>query len=215
MGTPHKLRILIVDDHPLFSEALACIVQNLVPGAEVLSASNLMVAQQLQTAHGEPHWVFLDLGLPDSAAQSSLQHVSGTFGSAMVVVCSAHDDPLRVEQALSLGAVGFISKAERPAVILERIRDLLDGQSAATQTPRTRSTRDCAAQLPLSGRQHEVMQAMSRGLSNKDIARELGLSPETVKVHLREIFLRLGARTRTEAVAIYSGNEPIRNPAVG
>lgn len=206
------MRILIVDDHPLFSDALACIVQNLVPGAQVLLASNLKSAQHQQAEHGEPDWVFLDLNLPDSAAQSSLQHVSGTFGGAKVMVCSAHDDPLRVEQALSLGAVGFISKAERPAVILEKIRDLLAGQVAARPSHR-HSGHSLPPQLPLSGRQHEVMQAMSRGLSNKDIAREMGLSPETVKVHLREIFARLGARTRTEAVAIYTGNEPIRGPA--
>ena len=204
-------RILIVDDHPLFAAAVADILKNLVPDGRVVVAGTLAEAHAWVATHGAPDWVLLDLGLPDSTTHRSLQQLrDGGFGAARIIVCSAHDDELRVHQALQQGAAAFISKAERPAQILQRLDELLSRDDAI---PAPRRAANPRIALPLSQRQCDIMEAVASGKTNKEVARELDMSPGTVKVHMREIFIRLGARSRTEAMAIYTGAQPMRTIA--
>lgn len=192
-------KIMLIDDHPLFSSAVADIVGNLAPEAQVSTVDTFNAAQDALANGDIPDIVFLDLSLPDSPASLSLARAVRAFTPAQVVILSAHDDEARVRQARALGVVGFISKALRPAEMTRAIAAVL--QDAPVDSFRPTSTPMPPAGL--SSRQAEVMELLVAGQTNKEIARRLGMAPGTVKVHVRDIFQRLGASTRTEAVALY------------
>lgn len=194
-------QVLVVDDHPLFASAVVDILTGLNETAQIHTVSSFTAARDYVRDQGVPKLVLLDLNLPDSPASQSLKNYAEVFAGAQVVVFSGMDDDVRVRQALAGGAIGFISKAQRPAEIMSSLTRLLAGQPVAPHVP---SAQASAQELPLSPRQAEVMEAITSGLSNKEIARELGMSPGTVKVHVREIFSRLGARNRVEAIALYN-----------
>ncbi|MCK5771071.1 response regulator transcription factor [Algiphilus sp.] len=192
--------ILVVDDHPLFAAAVSDIVTQLAPETGVEIADSVAAARALVTRLGAPRLALLDLNLPDSPASRSLEALGAMADGAPVVVISAHDDPLRVRQAMAAGAVGFISKSQRPQRIMRDLAGVLAGAAVAPPVPEPAAA---TRELPLSPRQREVLDGVAAGRSNKEIAAALGVSPGTVKVHLREIFARLGARNRMEAVALY------------
>lgn len=199
---PHAMTaptILLVDDHPLFASAVADIVASLYPQHRVVVCDSFGTACAQVQREGPPQIVFLDLTLPDSPASHSLRRAREAFAPAPVVILSAHDDPARVRQALASGAAGFISKSLRPAEMTAAIAAALGGQPQAS----TGGLAGGPAPAGLSPRQAEVMELMAAGQTNKEIARSLGMAPGTVKVHVRDIFSRLGATTRTEAVALY------------
>ena len=100
--------ILVVDDHPLFAAAVTDIVTQLAPETGVEIADSVAAARALVTRLGAPRLALLDLNLPDSPASRSLEALGAMADGAPVVVISAHDDPLRVRQAMAAGAVGFI-----------------------------------------------------------------------------------------------------------
>lgn len=195
-----RKQILVVDDHPLFAAAVSDILRELDPDAGVHTVASLAAARVFLSDRGMPALVFLDLNLPDSPASQSLREYSTLFEGAQVVVFSGMDDDLRVRQALAGGAIGFISKALRPAEIMRALTKLLAGESMSPLTPQGNNA---TGDSKLSPRQREVMDAIAAGLSNKEIARDLGMAAGTVKVHVREIFSRLGAHNRVEAIALY------------
>jgi len=200
-GEGQYARVLIVDDHPLFAEALGDMLRSLSPGIEIEFAGRLEEARARLKVAPQPSMLFFDLGLPDSPAARSLAICQELAGGIPYVVMSAHDEPLRIRQALQDGAVAFLSKSLQPADIMSALAALLSGRKPALAL----NTEALALQneMPLSPRQCAVMDCLAAGMANKEIAARLGVTPGTVKVHLREIFARLGAHNRTEAVALY------------
>lgn len=195
-------RLLIVDDHPLFVTALRQVLAEISPESEVTVAGSLSAARRTVETQTRPHMVLLDLNLPDSPGSQTLRQLPEIFGSIPVVIISSLDDPQRRQQALVAGARAFISKSEKPEKIMAALSDLLTGRTPALQVTAP-ITND------LSTRQQEVMELVAAGKSNKEIARDLGMALGTVKVHLREIFERLGARNRTEAVTLYGSGSSL------
>lgn len=191
--------VLLVDDHPLFSAAVADIIVTLAPTSQVRVVDSFASAEGSLKVHGAPDLVFLDLSLPDSPASLSMSRAVGVFSPAKVVILSAYDDDARIRQAYAQGAHGFISKSLRPPEIAKAIAAVLNDRVLTDQTAAVESFSPGG----LSVRQVEVMEQIIAGQTNKEIARSLGMSPGTVKVHIRNIFQRLGASTRTEAVALY------------
>ncbi len=191
--------ILLVDDHPLFVEALRQVLAELRPRVRIQTAGTLAAARRILDLPPAPSLVLLDLNLPDSPGSQTLRRLPEFFAGIPVVVLSSLDDPQRVRQALAAGARGFISKSERPEKIMAALSALFDNGLCDTDPPAPRPPRS-----ELSSRQVEVLELIAAGKSNKEIARDLGMALGTVKVHVRDIFERLGARNRTEAVALYS-----------
>lgn len=188
--------ILIVDDHPLFVTALRQVVSALAPQSDMLMAGSLSAAARLVQSRVPIRLVLLDLNLPDSPGSHTLRRLSEIFSELPVVVLSSLDDAQRRQQAIAAGAVAFISKSEKPEKILSALDGLLKGRppESAPSVP---------ADSFLSARQMEVMEHLAAGKSNKEVARDLGMALGTVKVHVREIFEKLGAKNRTEAVSLY------------
>ncbi|MFM2446655.1 MAG: hypothetical protein RI936_1102, partial [Pseudomonadota bacterium] len=117
-----------------------------------------------------------------------------------LVVLSADENPSVVRELVSLGVAGYIPKSHRTEVILQAVRLVLAGGTYAPLRLMEGGTPPCERNGTLTPRQKAVLECLARGLPNKLIARELGLTEGTVKVHLMAIFRALDVRNRTEAV---------------
>ncbi len=206
-------RILIVDDHPLFADAMVQVLARLAPERDVLVVATMAAARESLATEPRPGLVLLDLNLPDSPGSQSLAQLRETFGQVPVAVVSAMDDALRRRQALAAGARAFISKSARPEEMMRDLSGLLGQAPVAPHGPQAATTFEST--LPLSTRQLEVLELIGEGKSNKEVARALGVSPGTVKVHLRDIFERLGVHNRTEAAALYAAGQSREPEAYG
>jgi len=193
------MKILLVDDHALFRAGLRMLLTTYHREAVMLEAATMMEALELCAANADLQLCLLDLSLKAEAGLQMLSRLATAAPLAAIVVVSATEDPVTICACLDAGAMSFIPKSAPPAVLAEALRQVLNG---AVYLPAQVLTG--AANLPdrpmLSARQHQVLRAVSRGLSNKVIAGELGLSESTVKEYLGAVFQALGVRNRTEAV---------------
>ncbi len=200
---PDRLRLLVVDDHPLFVEGLSLTLQGLPRKVAITTAVTAEAA--IRTLAVDPAFdlILLDLSLPDGRGLSLLRHVQLKRLFIPVVIVSASDQPDDVRDALKAGASGFIGKGEGRQGILNAIDQVLAGEvylppffSDCPSLPETRTNL-----MPiLTARQQEVLQLLAQGLPNKRICSELGLTEHTVKTHLKALFAALDAHNRTECV---------------
>jgi len=193
------MKILLVDDHALFRAGLRMLLTTYHRDAVMFEAATITEALEVCAANADLQLCLLDLSLKTEDGLKSLARVAEAAPLAAIVVVSSTEDPVTICACLDAGAMSFIPKSAPPAVLAEALRQVLGG---AVYLPAQVLTG--TANLPerpiLSARQHEVLRAVSRGLSNKLIAAELGLSESTVKEYLGLVFQALGVRNRTEAV---------------
>lgn len=202
------MKILLVDDHPLFLDGLALLLMQEYPAAHMLQAHDLASAVSQLEAEPDISWVLLDLGLPDSHGTEALKQLRAAFPEPTYIVMSADTQPATVLDAIELGAAGFVPKTTRQGELLGALRQMLAGgvylpasvlATQAVPPAQTQLTSDVAS-LGFSPRQVDVLRLLIEGKSNKLICRDLGLSESTVKTHLASIFRKLDANTRTQAV---------------
>ncbi len=204
-----SLRLLVIDDHPLFLEGIAAILRQLEPGIHIITAAD---AEQGLAAAGRetPDMVLLDLSLPDIDGFTAIGEFHRRFPSLPVVVLSAREREADMRRAIDAGALGYIPKSSSPRVLMEALRQVQQGtvylpESVSASTVYTGTERRPASPVvsaveELSLRQMDVLVCICQGLSNKQIATELGLSEKTVKSHVTGIFRALGVVSRTQAV---------------
>jgi DNA-binding NarL/FixJ family response regulator len=155
--------------------------------------------------HCDLDLILLDLFMPGANGFELLSQVCGSATAAPLVVLSGSEDVAHMRKALDCGAAGFIPKSAPRAVMLSALRLVLAGgvylPPELMQAPPPSAARNAAPDNlgALTERQREVLMRLSQGLSNKQIARDLGLSENTVKVHVAAILRALGASNRTEA----------------
>jgi len=198
------MRVLIADDHPLVRDALARTLRCVQPDAEVLEAADFASALRvLQTE--APRLALVDLHMPGMERVDGVRRLRLLCPAVPLVVASGEDDPAVIRAALAAGAVGFLPKAESPDVLQQALRLVLGGgtytppQALADLQPRAAPRPDASGLTP---RQTDVLRCLMRGQPNKLIARELGLTEGTVKIHIAAILRVLQARNRTEAVVV-------------
>lgn len=202
------MRFLFVDDHQLVREALAYYLKAGDENIEVVEAGSLDEAMR-RPQKPDFDVVLLDYRLPgvtgDSAVAIACQH----FRETPVIVLSGAVTRDEARAALARGAAGVISKEIEGRQLMATIRGIIDGESdifglyepASPAAPA--SLRQAGpASLSLSNREAQVAQLLVDGLSNKEIAKALGIADITVRLHLRRVFSKLGARSRTDAVRI-------------
>jgi DNA-binding NarL/FixJ family response regulator len=193
------MKILLVDDHALFRAGLRMLLTTYHRDAVMLEASTIMEAMELCAANGDLQLCLLDLTLKTEDGLRALAKVAESAPLAAIVVVSATEDPATICACLDAGAMSFIPKSAPPAVLAEALRQVLSGAVYLPAQVLT-GTVNLPERPILTARQNQVLRAVSRGLSNKVIARELGLSESTVKEYLGVVFQALGVRNRTEAV---------------
>lgn len=206
-------RILIADDHPLFREAITNVIQSGFPGSETLETEDLETALQLATTDDELDLVLLDLNMPGMHGLNGLISLRNEAPTVPVVIVSAEDDKQIVLQAITCGAVGFISKSAPRQQMTEALQQILNGNVylpsdiiRASSTDSRRSRRLNEPQIPpellnsLTRRQLLVLERMAQGESNKQIAYNLNIAETTVKAHVSAILRKLGVHNRVQAI---------------
>jgi DNA-binding NarL/FixJ family response regulator len=199
---------LLVDDHPLFREGVALLLAGAFPQWQILQAGSLAEALVHLEADPDIALVLLDIGLPDSAGFAGLIQLRNRAAHPRYVVVSAIDSESAVREAIGHGAAGFIPKTSRVSEMLAALRIVMQGGIYVPPAPDALAAADIAASseadpalLGLSPRQVDVLRLLIEGHSNKAIGRALDVSESTVKTHLLSIFRKLGANSRTQAVA--------------
>jgi len=200
MSAAGKIRVLSVDDHPLLREGIAAVVNSQRDMEIVAQASTGREAIECHRAH-RPDVTLMDLRLPDLSGIDALSAIMAECRSARVVMLTTFEGDVEIQRALAAGARGYLLKNTPPSELVEAVRHVHAG--------RKRIPSGIAAQLAehiadesLTEREVDVLQRLAGGNRNKDIAELLSISEETVKVHVKHIMEKLGARDRTGAVAI-------------
>jgi DNA-binding NarL/FixJ family response regulator len=197
-----QIPALIVDDHPLFVDALTLALQPLLGRGSVSSAGCLADACRM-LADRRVGLVLLDLMLPDSGGVEGVAQVRALATSARLVVVSARADPVTVSLVRAVGADGFISKSHPLAIIQSQLRAVLAGHVVF---PDEADSAGVAARIcALTPAQARVLAAAATGRLNKQIAADMNLSETTVKTHMSGILKRLGVHNRTQAILALSG----------
>lgn len=212
-------RYLIVEDHPLYAEALLLIVRSKAPDADVVLVGTIKAAVAAVTSSPPFDLVLLDLRLPDSHGFEGLMALRIHFPKLPIVVLSAFATEKVKDKALVFGAVASISKAAGRTAILEsivlaergpqieRLECAAPGQEPYSQNP-TQNNVQPMRNKTLTLQQLRVLQSICLGLQNKQIARELDIAETTIKAHVSEILRKLGVSSRTQAVLDVSRLDP-------
>ncbi len=197
------MRILIADDHKLFRAGLVLVLQQLGDDLELLEAGTGNEAVAMASgASGKPKpdVVLLDLDLPDSSGLDALGRIHEHDPEMPVIILSAMEDQATISRAMGLGARGYIPKSASGDVMINSLKLVLSGgvcMPPGFSEGRTAPGGEAAPNL--TRRQLEVLRLMSTGGSNKEIAYKLGISENTVRVHISAIISALDATNRTEA----------------
>lgn len=209
MSTPSDIvRFLIVDDHPLFRDALHSAVQMAYPEVDTVEARSIGEALDVLSAGVPFDLALLDLSMPDVQGFEGLLQLRIRYPRLPVVVVSGHEDPKIISEALSYGAAGFIPKSVRKDELAAAIRAVMEGAIHVPDTyearPADADSADRAEMVRrlarLTPQQLKVLQMLRQGMLNKQIAYELQVGETTVKAHVSEILRKLNVYSRTQAV---------------
>lgn len=200
-------RMVVVDDHPLFREALAGTLRRLHPGCRVIETATFEQLQDLLETEPELDLVLLDLHLPGRHGLSALAWLRGRYPELPVLLISAHDDSAIIRRALADGAAGFLSKSADSETIARAIERVLEGDIwvPAGLQPHARGSLEAEAVRrigELTPRQYRILLMLGDGLLNKQIAWELEITEATVKAHMTAIMRKLEVSNRTQAVTL-------------
>jgi DNA-binding NarL/FixJ family response regulator len=221
-GSGELMKVLLVDDHPLILAALQTMIQELDPDVQVTAVGSAAAARSALATDVEFDLVLLDLQLGDVSGFDVLVEMRRDHPALPVVVVSASDRASDVIQAIDLGAMGFVPKRASNDTLIEALRLVMAGgiyvppmhlgNQARTPAPAAIPSAESSAyqvtpsfeELGLTPRQADVLTQLLQGKPNKEIARRLGLSVETVKDHVQAVLRALGVSSRTQAVLAVS-----------
>ncbi len=200
MSDPARIRVFSVDDHPLLREGIAAIINSQLDMQLVAEASSGSEAIQKFRVN-QPDVTLMDLRLPDMSGIDTMIAIRTEFSGARIIMLTTFEGDVEVQRALEAGARGYMLKSMPPKDLVDTIRQVHAGKK--------RLPPELAAQLAehlsdeaLTVREIEVLRHVGGGNRNRDIAEQLFISEETVKVHIKHIMEKLGASDRTQAVSI-------------
>lgn len=185
------MNVLIIEDHPLIRGALHALLKRLDPNVHVNEADRLAVLERQLNDYGQPEVVIVDLSLPDARGVTVVRDVRRLLPLARIVVVTASPESDYGDLVREAGASGYIEKSSPLSVMGEALRPFLNINKEIKNLD-----------IKLSKRQHQILQLMSDGLSNRDIGIQLALSEHTVKVHAWRLFRRMEVKSRTEAAHV-------------
>jgi len=217
-GGMSELSILIADDHPLLRAAVVHSLRQAMPQARVVEVASASALEATLGQQPDIELVLLDLTMPGARGFSALLHVRGAHPDIPVVVVSSNDHPRVIRRAQQFGAAGFIPKSAPAEAIGQAVAAVLDGGVwfPAMAAERSESDALLAARLAqLTPQQFRVLLCLADGLLNKQIAYELGLAENTVKVHVTAILKKLECHSRTQAAVLVKALEPEGDAGTG
>lgn len=208
------MRVIVADDHPLYREALSTRVARLFPSAEIVTAASFGEVSRLLTEGARFDLVLVDLWMPGFGPGPAIGELVAACAPAPVILTSGDATSDDVRLAVTRGVKGFLPKTMPPNQLDAALSllaaggtylptEILGAVATAADTP-TRSDQALRLRLAesLTPREQEVLEHLASGRSNKEIGRDIGLSEITIKLHVRQILRKLGARNRSEAASI-------------
>ena len=194
------IRVLSVDDHPLFRDGIAAIINCQSDMSLVGAASNGKEAiEAFRTLR--PNVTLMDLRLPDLSGIDVTIAIRSEFADARVIMLTTFERDVEVQRALKAGACGYLLKSMPPAQMIDMIRQVHGGKKCVPPEIAAGLAEHLGDET-LTDREVEVLQQVAGGNRNRDIGKRLFIAEETVKVHLKHIMEKLGANDRTQSVAI-------------
>lgn len=202
-------RLVVVDDHPLFRDALSAALGRHRPHCRIEALASFDALQQRLSRDAELDLILLDLHLPGSHGLSGLAWLRGHHPELPVLMISAHDDPDIVQRALADGAAGFLSKSADAETLSHAIDQVLAGETWVPDGYDPASSQNEESALAqrvgdLTPQQYRILCMLGDGLLNKQIAWELDITEATVKAHMTAIMRKLGVNNRTQAVTLFN-----------
>jgi len=201
-----RVKLLIVDDHPLFRDGLAALLRqasadNIVVQASSAEEALQVVDEQIIDA------VFMDLVMPGLCGEPAIREFARRHPDLPVIVLSSSENPGDVRRVLNAGASGYIPKSATAQTVVSALTLVLSGNiyvppllvSAATRAADHAALGGPRSLSQLTDRQVDVLKYLRDGLSNKEISANLGIAEKTVKVHIAAIFKTLNVVNRTQA----------------
>ena len=202
-----KIRVLLADDHAVLREATAELVDHQadmkVVGQAGTGEETIVSARELH-----PDVVVMDIAMPRRDGLEATRRILAECPGTRVLVLSAHEDAEHIIPLLEAGAVGYLPKTVRLNELLDAIRSASRGESvlppsvASVVVRHLSGVMQPAEKTDLTEREMEVLRLVAQGLSNHQIARQLGLSVRTVEAHLTHVYNKLDVRSRTEAALL-------------
>jgi DNA-binding NarL/FixJ family response regulator len=197
-GTP--IRVLVADDHPVVRTGLAGVISQ-QPGLELVAeAADGREAVECFREH-RPDVVLMDLRMPGMDGVAAIRAIKAEFPDARILALTTYEGDVDIHRALEAGARGYLIKDMLLTDVLTAIRAVHRGERVIPLAVAARLA-EFTPRTDLTEREVEVLRLVARGLSNRDVANVIGRTDETVKVHLKNIFAKLGVADRTEAVTL-------------
>jgi DNA-binding NarL/FixJ family response regulator len=216
MAIPKRHSVLVADDHSLYRAGLSFLLKDRLGFDSVIEAANFDAALDRLSERSQIELALFDLSMPGISGPESLSVVKETYPGLRVAIVSGSEDRDDVLRTVATGLSGYVPKSLLDDEIVGALQDILDGRiyvprfmtaqgssSGGKPSPSEHSEirggpGGGAVTKPISPRQRDVLDCVRRGLSNKEIARELDIAEGTVKIHLAALFSHFGARNRTE-----------------
>jgi DNA-binding NarL/FixJ family response regulator len=195
------MKLLIVDDHPVFRQGFVALITGEWPDAAVAQAHDGTQALRVLAEQPDLDIVVLDLLMPGTLGLDLLARIGAERPDLPVLVLSTLETEADIRRALARGASGYVPKSAAPSTLVSAIRLVLNGEIYVPPLVLGQMPPAQSADRRLTPRQMEVLRLLAEGYSNKRIATTLGLSEKTVKTHLASIFRLLDADSRTHAIA--------------
>jgi DNA-binding NarL/FixJ family response regulator len=205
------MRVLIADDHRLIAEGIK---RSLEAEADFEVVGEASTASQVLPLirRTNPDIVVLDLRMPGADGLTVLEQIKRDHPAIKVVILSASTDQAVIQAALAKGASAYVIKSVNPGDLASTLRQAMEGNVFHAIGVPQRSEASAAAELGLTARELSILNALARGLSNQAIGKELFVAEQTVKFHLTNIYRKLEAANRTEAVRLGYQRGIIDNP---
>ena len=206
-----EITVLVVGDHRVLAEALAIAIgQERGLRAEVATSAEAAVVAARAI---EPDVVLMDLDMPGVGGLSAIRQIRAAYPATRVLVVSAHDEDLAKARAVEAGVIGFLPKLSAMADLARAVRLVHDGDSLMEPDEvarlqrmlrhrRHQETTERMRVGRLTPRQLQILQMVADGVSTKDVALRLRMSPLTLRTHIQNVLTRLGVHTKLEAVAL-------------
>lgn len=200
MNQPSRIRVLVVDDHPVVRQGLIGMLEKapdiVIVGQGRNGHEAIAVFQQQQ-----PDVTLMDLRMPEMGGVQAITAICNEFPNAQIIVLTTYDSDEEIYQGLRAGAKGYLLKDSEPADLLTAIRTVIGGQQYIPPNVAAKLVQRITAP-ELSDRELEVLQLVGQGMSNQEISTALNISESTVKTHINRILSKLNVKDRTQAAII-------------
>ena len=208
MKKQKKVRLLIADDHEIVRKGLRVLLETSTEVEVVGEAANGKEALS-KAAQYRPDLILLDLVMPGKDGLEVIKEIKNNFPLVKILVLTSYSEEEKLAQALKEGALGYLLKDSSPEELLEAIKEVSQGKTHLSPELAFRVVRLMTGRItPLSNsefltkRELEVLNLLAQGLSDREIAQRLFISPRTVGTHVSNILTKLGVKNRTQAVLL-------------